>query len=152
MLNLLTWYFINKHFIIWNNHGFSGYRFFFSFSFRQWLYAYGYKTRLNWICCSMLMHYNSGPLQCINTPESKVHVANMGPTWGRQDPGGPHVGPMNLAIWDIEAETKRLNFHRQYFQIHFQFLQWNLSYLASNFTEVCSSRSNWKAIWQHWLR
>ena len=25
----------------------------------------------------------------------------MGPIWGRQDPGGPHVGPMNLAIWDI---------------------------------------------------
>ena len=23
----------------------------------------------------------------------------MGPTWGRQDPGGPHVGPMNFAIW-----------------------------------------------------
>ena len=23
----------------------------------------------------------------------------MGSTWGRQDPGGPHVGPMNLAIW-----------------------------------------------------
>ena len=22
----------------------------------------------------------------------------MGPTWGRQDPGGPHVGLMNLAI------------------------------------------------------
>ena len=22
----------------------------------------------------------------------------MGPIWGRQDPGGPHVGPMNLAI------------------------------------------------------
>ena len=29
----------------------------------------------------------------------KVHGANMGPIWGRQDPGGPHVGPMNLAIW-----------------------------------------------------
>ena len=25
-----------------------------------------------------------------NTPDSKVHGANMGPTWGRQDPGGPH--------------------------------------------------------------
>ena len=25
--------------------------------------------------------------------------ANMGPIWGRQDPGGPHVGLMNLAIW-----------------------------------------------------
>ena len=27
----------------------------------------------------------------------------MGPTWGRQDPGGPHVGPMNLAIWVHDA-------------------------------------------------
>ena len=36
----------------------------------------------------------------IITPESKVYGAYMGPTWGRQDPGGPHVGPMNLAIWD----------------------------------------------------
>ena len=32
-------------------------------------------------------------------PDSKVHGANMGPTWVRQDPGGPHVGLMNLAIW-----------------------------------------------------
>ena len=24
----------------------------------------------------------------------------MGPIWGRQDPGGPPVGPMNFAIWD----------------------------------------------------
>ena len=32
-------------------------------------------------------------------PESKVHWANMGPIWGRQDPGGLHVGPMNFAIW-----------------------------------------------------
>ena len=34
-------------------------------------------------------------------PDSKVHGANMGPTWGRQYPGGPHVGPMNFAIWVI---------------------------------------------------
>ena len=33
-------------------------------------------------------------------PDSKVHVANMGPIWGRQDPGGPHVGPVNFALWD----------------------------------------------------
>ena len=32
-------------------------------------------------------------------PDSKVHGDNMGPTWGRQDPGGPHVGHVNLAIW-----------------------------------------------------
>ena len=34
-------------------------------------------------------------------PDSKVHGANMGPIWGRQDPCGPHVGPMNFAIWFI---------------------------------------------------
>ena len=32
-------------------------------------------------------------------PDSKVHGANMGPIWGRQDPGGPHAGPMNFVIW-----------------------------------------------------
>ena len=30
-------------------------------------------------------------------PESKVHGANMGPTWGRQDPGWPHE-PCYLGI------------------------------------------------------
>ena len=34
-------------------------------------------------------------------PDSKVHGANMGPTWGRQDPGGPHVGHVNLVIWVV---------------------------------------------------
>ena len=32
-------------------------------------------------------------------PDSKVHGANMGYTWGWQDPGGPLVGHMSLAIW-----------------------------------------------------
>ena len=31
-------------------------------------------------------------------PDSKVHGAHMGPIWGRQDPSGPHVGPMTFAI------------------------------------------------------
>ena len=35
----------------------------------------------------------------VNCPDSKVHGANMGSTWGLQDPGGLHVDPMNLAIW-----------------------------------------------------
>ena len=34
-------------------------------------------------------------------PDSKDHGANLGPTWGRQDPGWPQVGPMNFAIWVI---------------------------------------------------
>ena len=44
-----------------------------------------------------------------NIPHSKVHGANMGPIWGRQGPGGPHVGPMNFAIWD-----NWLNFHTRH--------------------------------------
>ena len=43
---------------------------------------------------------------CQPYPDSKVHGTNTGPTWGRQDPGGPHVGPMNLAIW---ATSQRPN-------------------------------------------
>ena len=37
--------------------------------------------------------------KCIaDSPDSKDHGANIGPTWGQQAPGGPNVGPMNLAI------------------------------------------------------
>ena len=35
-----------------------------------------------------------------HNPDNKVNGTNMGPIWGRQDPGGPHVGPMNFAIWE----------------------------------------------------
>ena len=44
-------------------------------------------------------------VQGINdVPDSKVHGANMGPIWGRQDPGGPHVGPMNFAICGVKLK------------------------------------------------
>ena len=36
-------------------------------------------------------------IQYINS-DSKVHGTNMGPTWVLWAPGGPHDGPMNLAI------------------------------------------------------
>ena len=31
----------------------------------------------------------------------------MGPTCGRQDPGGPHVGPMNFAIWAFLEDSEK---------------------------------------------
>ena len=31
-----------------------------------------------------------------------------GPIWGRQDPGGPHIGPMNLAIWGSNQKHRRV--------------------------------------------
>ena len=42
-------------------------------------------------------------------PDSKVHWADMGPIWGRQDPGGPHVGPMNFAILVIGIRIAHLS-------------------------------------------
>ena len=36
-------------------------------------------------------------------PNSNFMRPTWGP-WGRQDPGGPHVGPMNFAIWVILTE------------------------------------------------
>ena len=35
----------------------------------------------------------------VTHPDSKVHGANIGPIWGRQDPGRSHAGPVNFAIW-----------------------------------------------------
>ena len=47
----------------------------------------------------------------LSNPDSKDHGANMGPIWGRQDPGGPHVGPMNFAIWEcLPNSLKHFNF------------------------------------------
>ena len=40
-------------------------------------------------------------------PDSKAYGANMRPTWGRQDPGEPYVGPMNLALW-VQTNTSHV--------------------------------------------
>ena len=42
------------------------------------------------------------PYSCVilyGCPDSKIHGANMGPTWVLVAPGGPHVGHTTLAIW-----------------------------------------------------
>ena len=39
---------------------------------------------------SRIRHYGA-------SHDSKLHGANMGPICGRQEQGGPHVGPMNIA-------------------------------------------------------
>ena len=47
-------------------------------------------------------------MQIHRLPDSKVHGANIGPIWGRQDPGGPHVDRMIFAIWAV-VKTERKN-------------------------------------------
>ena len=41
-----------------------------------------------------------------NHPDSKVHGANMEPTWVLSAPDGPHVGPMTFAIMAYILQTK----------------------------------------------
>ena len=43
-------------------------------------------------------------------PDSKVHRANMGPTWILSAPDGPHVGPMNLAT-RVSSIRKMSSYH-----------------------------------------
>ena len=42
-------------------------------------------------------HLTHSTSACDICPDSKVHVARMGPTWVLSAQGGPHAGPMNLA-------------------------------------------------------
>ena len=35
----------------------------------------------------------------IAVPDGKVHGANMGSNWVLLAPDGPHVGPINFALW-----------------------------------------------------
>ena len=47
----------------------------------------------------------------LHIPNSKVHGANMGPTWVLSSPGGPHVVHMNLVIWDVTHKKGILSGH-----------------------------------------
>ena len=42
----------------------------------------------------------------LTSPDSKVLGANMGPNWVLSAPDGPHVGPMNFAIWGSILTTQ----------------------------------------------
>ena len=76
-------------------------------------------------------------------PDSKVHGANMRPIWGQQGPGGPHVGPMNFAIWDvinyhnILKSCKTNSFyapHQCYYGYRSADIYWDIRYIFS----ICS--------------
>ena len=71
--------------------------------------------RHNLICITNLKSFgvafhrnHSCEYKLLISPDSKVHGADMGPIWGRQDPGGPHVGSMNFAIW-VTTKTTNTN-------------------------------------------
>ena len=57
-------------------------------------------------------------LQGHNLSDSKVHGANMGPTWVLSAPDGPHDGPLNLAIsyqglYETQVRPLRVSVHHR---------------------------------------
>ena len=68
-------------------------------------YSHGVKAKdsLRWLWYPwMTPRSDSVNLDCM------VYGAYMGPTWGRQDPGRPHDGPMNLAIWECMGPHEKV--------------------------------------------
>ena len=63
------------------------------FVHQRWTYIKG--ACVEDFLCTLALHDHIR-----SVPDSKVHGANIGPTWVLSAPDGPHVGPMNLAIWD----------------------------------------------------
>ena len=66
---------------------------------RSWIWTQC-QTNLRYDIVLLVVQALSAGVWQGENPDSKVHGANMGPTWGRQDPGRPHVGHANLAIWE----------------------------------------------------
>ena len=72
----------------------------------QWIISLPYSKFLLYLCKCVRVIYFLLQISCrsivrddlMTYPDSKVHGANMGPTWVLSAPDGPHVGPMNLAI------------------------------------------------------
>ena len=88
-----------------------------------------------------------------HNPDSKVHRANMGPTWVLSAPDRPHVGPMNLAFKESINKFWRLIFYGL-LQCWWVYFQWSIIYLrdglATDNRLVLSSNSN--QCWYRFMR
>ena len=59
--------------------------------------------------CTLAIDISATLCRAPNTPDSKIHGANMRATWVLSAPDGPHVGLMNLAIRDCCNENLKNN-------------------------------------------
>ena len=91
----------------------------------------GMKTLLETIKAQFTDEYTSLGLNGdgdISYPDSKVHEANMGPTWVLSAPGEPHVGPMNFAIRMAITATQGLQIWKKKNTLRMQFFMLNSSW------------------------
>ena len=77
-----------------------------------------------WKYCSLALStaYNPryGNLRNGISPDSKVHGGKIGPSWDQQDPGEPHVGPVNFAfLVNIEMAPRKIYLISQFWSVGF---------------------------------
>ena len=96
-LKFTVCYFVNVNITFCRSSNITASNGMYNLELRTELYLLYLLTFSHWTCVNIPIF-----IFCLN-PDSKVHGANMGPIWGRQDPGGLHVGPMNFIIWEGTA-------------------------------------------------
>ena len=73
----------------------------------------------------------------------------MGPIWGRQDPGGPLVGPMNFAIWvcsKYKPNQWKVNFKRNCSIKWCEHQNIILKEACKTLSHLCNSWTYWQVI------
>ena len=105
---------------------------------------------MGWVSCYMTTTQHNNERTFQGSPDSMVHWANMGSIWSRQDPGGPHVGPMNLAIWVIlgmglDSERRR-NTHARLLSLADPYPEWSLT------VPICLGMHFLSCISRNWVR
>ena len=100
-----TWHDSNRFYITYhqtqlneNNGNWQSHKFIFADYIRHWFPCMAVSwSAINTRKCS----HNCRRFFYSENPDSKVRVAKMGPTWVLAAPGGPHLGPANLAIREL---------------------------------------------------
>ena len=87
-------------------------------------------------------------LVILNNPDSKVHVAQMGPNRVLSVPGGIHVEPMNLSIRELSIKCLRPTLFYRRIKGYLHFLPF-LSLRWRKYTETEKSSFWWNV--HHWL-
>ena len=65
------------------------------------IYVDRFSSYMSWACLNIQQNRCQQWTVTDNNPDSKVHGANMGPTWVLSAPGVPLGGPINLAVMDV---------------------------------------------------
>ena len=103
------------------------------------VYPIKYATGFVLFCCDLMY--------LLELPDSKVHGANMGPIWDRQDPGGPNVGPMNFAIWEGMYLSAFLRGALPLYLHRCQWLSGSLNLLRTKFERFAYFLGDQRCLW-----